>query len=33
MSGAYAMYEREEKCIDGFGEETWNEETTLKIWT
>jgi hypothetical protein len=26
------MYEREEKCIGGFGEDTWRSETTGKSW-
>jgi len=33
MGGAYATYERGEKCIDGLGEKTWKDETTWKIWT
>ena len=30
MSGARSTYGGEERCIQGFGEETWRKETTWK---
>jgi len=30
MGGACGMYEEEEKCIQGFGEQTWGKEGTWK---
>ena len=30
MSGAYSMYEGEERFVHGFGGENWGKETTWK---
>jgi len=32
MRGAYDARVGEEKCIEGFGSETWRKETTYKLW-
>jgi len=28
MGGACSAYEEEERCVQGFGEETWGKEAT-----
>ena len=33
MGGACGTYGGEEECIEGYGRETWRNETILKTWT
>jgi hypothetical protein len=32
MDGAYDMYERDEKCIQSFDQETWTALGTSREW-